>query len=272
MLLLQAFEFFRENAVTHIEIFTFPQSPKHQYAYSKFGLYPGYLIHLMRLTVDANARQQSILVDSSGRFKFERMSDGHTPSEQFLETARSVTNEVYKGLDLSPEMRAMLAGHITGDAVLLREEGRQGAVGVMALHYDKKSEADDDYVFIKVACALTREALELLVDLAIEVAQERAAHTVEVGVNLVHLDLHRYLASKGFKTARCGLSMQWPPHQLCMWPNLLPPPSQPAPPIPPSSEPAVPSPQNSAAGRQLEMPATLATYNRPDVFMLADWR
>src|SRR5271170_4466948 len=96
--------------VRHTGLFTFPHSAKHVGLYQKFGYWPRYLTGIMTRTPEANpASQVNAPVPLSRLKKSQR--------EAAIEACSKLAHRINKGLDLTGEIRAVLAQH-TGDVVL----------------------------------------------------------------------------------------------------------------------------------------------------------
>src|SRR5271170_2944414 len=94
-------------------LFTFAHSAKHVGLYQKFGYWPQYLTAIMALIPEANPAPQAEGENApmllSGLKKSQR--------EAAIEACRKLTSKIDKGLDLSGEIKAVLAQR-TGDVVL----------------------------------------------------------------------------------------------------------------------------------------------------------
>ena len=95
-------------------LFTFAHSAKHVGLYQKYGYWPCYLTALMTRTPDASAAAPSRPLCSPPCRASRR--------EKTIAAAAKLTNKIEKGLDLTGEIRAVLAQH-TGDVVLTQARG-----------------------------------------------------------------------------------------------------------------------------------------------------
>ena len=94
-------------------LFTFAQSPKHVGLYQKYGYWPGYLTALMTRAPEADATNKPPPCSPDSR-----RPSASGPSKP----ARSCTNKIDKGLDLSDEIRSVLKQR-AGDVVLTQTRG-----------------------------------------------------------------------------------------------------------------------------------------------------
>src|SRR3984957_5955274 len=118
-LLLEAtMKIFDRWGVRHTGLFTFPQSAKHVALYQKFGYWPRYLTAIMTQTPEANPARQGKRADAP--VLLSALPKGQR--EQAILAGRKLTHKIDKGLDLTGEIRAVLAQH-TGDVVLTYTRG-----------------------------------------------------------------------------------------------------------------------------------------------------
>lgn len=99
---------FDKWGVRRTGLFTFPQSAKHVGLYQKYGYWPGYLTAIMTRAPEADTEQQPLILLSALK-KVQR--------EQAIDACARITHKIDKGLDLTGELRSVLAQR-TGDAVL----------------------------------------------------------------------------------------------------------------------------------------------------------
>src|SRR5208337_1955028 len=104
----------------HTGLFTFPHSAKHVGLYQKFGYWPRYLTAIMARTPDANLEQPAPMLLSAFK-KSQR--------EQAILACGKLTHKIDKGLDLTSEIRAVVAQR-SGDVVLTYTRGVLDAFAV----------------------------------------------------------------------------------------------------------------------------------------------
>ncbi len=186
--------------VRHTGLFTFPQSAKHIGLYQKFGYWPRYLTAIMNRTPEPKPAPAPTLL--SAFTKSQR--------EQAIQACRKLTCKINRGLDLTDEIRAVLAQR-TGDVVLTYTRGVLDAFAV-CLH-GAGSEGGETTCYVKFGAARggagAGERFDKLLDACEAFASSRGA-TVEAGVNLAREDACRRLRFHGYRVATQGVAMQRP--------------------------------------------------------------
>jgi predicted N-acetyltransferase YhbS len=130
---------FDEWGIRHAGLFTFAQSAKHVGLYGKFGFHPRFLTAIMTAPARPTGTGQS-----------SRYSDLPEDQRTEAETAtRELTEQLYDGLDLRPEIRTVFARKL-GDTVLLWD-GASRLAGFAICHCGSESEAGDGNCFVKFA-------------------------------------------------------------------------------------------------------------------------
>jgi GNAT superfamily N-acetyltransferase len=185
--------------VRHTGLFTFAQSPKHVALYQKFGYWPRYLTAIMTHT-PAGAGGAPVLL-SAGK-KAQR--------EAAIEACRKLTHKIDKGLDLTDEIRAVLAQR-TGDVVLTYT--RSVLDGFAVCLNGPGSEGGEKTCYIKFAAARggpgAGERLDRLLAACEAFAASRGA-SVEAGVNLAREHAYQRMRARGYRVATQGVAMQRP--------------------------------------------------------------
>jgi len=187
--------------VRHSGLFTFAQSAKHVGLYQKFGYWPQYLTAVMTYQPDTSATKGGpVLLSALG--KSER--------EQAIAACRRLTNGVDKGLDLTGEIRAVLAQR-TGEVVLAYARGVLDGFAV-CLH-GAGSEGGEKVGYVKFAAARggkgAGERFDALLDACDGFAAARGV-AIEAGVNLACEDAARRMRAHGYRVAMQGVGMQRP--------------------------------------------------------------
>jgi GNAT superfamily N-acetyltransferase len=186
--------------VRHTGLFTFPESAKHVALYQKYGYWPQYLTPIMTHTPEANPANAPALLSACTK----------TQREQAIQACAKLTHKIDKGLDLTAEIRAVLAQR-TGDVVLIYTRGVLDAFAVCL--NGAGSEGGEKTCYIKFGAARAGagagERFDKLVDACEAFASSRGA-TVEAGVNLAREDAYRRLRSRGYRVAMQGVAMQSP--------------------------------------------------------------
>jgi GNAT superfamily N-acetyltransferase len=183
---------FEKWGVRHTGLYTFPHSVRHVGLYQKFGYWPRYLTAIMTRTPQADAaRQAPELLSSLTR----------SAREQAIEACARLTHKIDKGLDLSGEIRAVLAQR-TGDVVLT-----PGAFAVCL--NGPGSEGGSKTCYVKFGGARDGERFDRLLDACEAFAASRGA-VVEAGVNMAREEAWRHMRARGYQVISQGVAMQRP--------------------------------------------------------------
>jgi GNAT superfamily N-acetyltransferase len=187
--------------VRHTGLFTYPHSAKHVSLYQKFGYWPRYLTAIMTRTPEANPTVNAPVL-LSGLKKSER--------EAAIEACGKLTHKIDKGLDLSGEIRAVLAQR-TGDVVLTRTRSVLDAFAVCLNGPGSEGGAKTCYVKFGAARggAGAGERFDKLLGACEAFASSRGA-SVEAGVNSAREGAYRRMRSRGYRVATQGVAMQRP--------------------------------------------------------------
>jgi hypothetical protein len=201
---------FQRWGLRHSGLFTFPQSVKHVALYQKFGYWPRYLTAIMTRTPDANPA----LLDKSKTKPLNAaalLSElNKSQREQAIQSCAKLTHKIDKGLDLTGEIRALLAQR-TGDVVLTYTRGVLDAFAVCL--NGPGSEGGEKICYVKFGAARpgagAGERFDKLLDACEAFASSRGA-IIEAGVNLSREDAYRRLRSHGYRVTMQGVAMQHP--------------------------------------------------------------
>ncbi len=214
-LLEATMKIFEGWGVRRTGLFTFAHSAKHVGLYQKFGYWPQYLTAVMTLAPKSGTAPALLSSLAKG------------PREDAVGACAKLTNKIDKGLDLTGEIRAVLAQH-TGEVVLTYNRRTLDAFAICL--NGPGSEGGEKTCYLKFGAARSGVAagqrFDKLLDACEAFASSRKA-SVEAGVNLAREDAYRRMRSRGYRTAIQGVAMQRP----------------------------------HAAG-----------FNRPDVYVIDDWR
>jgi hypothetical protein len=130
--------------------------------------------------------------------------------EQVIQACAKLTDKIDKGLDLSGEIRAVLAQR-TGDVVVTHTRSVLDAFAVCLT--GSESEGGEKTCYVKFGAARSGagagERFEKLIDACEAFASSRGA-TVEAGVNLAREDAYQRMRSHGYRVAMQGVAMQRP--------------------------------------------------------------
>jgi GNAT superfamily N-acetyltransferase len=195
-------ESFDAWGVTHAGLFTFAESPKHIGLYQKFGFRP---------------RSLTLMLERSVRKSPSRSEGWSTYSQldaqrrvQVLSACRRLTDRIYPGLDVTPEIESIRAQSL-GDTVLLTEPD---LVGLAACHVGAGSEAGSGICYIKFGAAApgvgARRDFRALLDACEAFAEAAGATRIEAGVDAARIEAYEEMLSAGFRISHTGLSMHRP--------------------------------------------------------------
>ena len=191
---------FERWGVRHTGLNTFANSTKHQGLYQKFGYWPRYLTAIMTGPSEAKGAEAPTLLSSLKK----------SQREAAIQACGKLTHKIDKGLDLTGEIKAVLAQR-TCD-VVLRYRGSVLDGFAVCLH-GPGSEGGEKTCYIKFAAARSgsgaRERFDHLLAACEGFASSRGA-TIEAGVNLAREDAYRCMRSRGYRVASLGVAMQRP--------------------------------------------------------------
>ncbi len=190
----------------HTGLFTFPQSAKHVGLYQKFGYWPRYLTAIMTRTPEVNPARKVKPADAQALLS--ALTKGQR--ERAIQACGKLTHKIDKGLDLTGEIRAVLAQR-TGDIVLTYTRGVLDAFAVCL--NGTGSEGGKRTCYIKFGAARggagAGERFDKLLEACEAFAASREA-TIEAGVNLAREDAYRRMRSHGYRVAMQGVAMHRP--------------------------------------------------------------
>jgi len=210
---------FDRDGIGRTALFTFAHSTKHVGLYRSFGYWPGYLTALMKYEPQQPDGTAVAPVLLSQLAKLAR--------EQAIDQCRRLTNRLDRGLDLTGEIRLLLAQKL-GDVPLTFTRGTLDSFAVC--HHGAGSEAGTKLCYVKFAAARSgpgaAERFDRMLDALDGFALARGV-PIEAGINMAREDAFRRMLAHGYKPMTQGVAMQRP---------------------------------------------HLPGFNRPDAFVLDDWR
>jgi GNAT superfamily N-acetyltransferase len=187
--------------VRHSGLYTFAQSAKHVGLYQKFGYWPRYLTAIMTRTPEVDAKRAAPVL-LSGLKRIQR--------EEAIRACAKLTHRIDKGLDLTGEIRALLAQR-TGEVVLTYARGVLDAFAVCL--NEPGSEGGSTTCYVKFGAARggagAGERFDRLLEACEAFAFSRGA-TVEAGLNMAHEDAYRRMRARGYRVVTQGVAMQRP--------------------------------------------------------------
>ncbi|HTF61326.1 MAG TPA: GNAT family N-acetyltransferase [Edaphobacter sp.] len=199
-LLASTMTIFDRWGLRHTGLFTFAHSAKHVGLYQSFGYWPRYLTAVMTFTPQAQRAPAPVLLST---LKKEQR-------EQAIQACAKLTHRIDKGLDLTGEIRAVLAQR-AGDVVLTYTRGTLDAFAV-CLH-GPGSEGGEKVCYVKFGAARggrgAGERFDALLDACEAFAASRGV-SIEAGVNAAREDAYRRTRSRGYQVTIQGVAMQRP--------------------------------------------------------------
>jgi len=199
-------DLFSEWKIKQAGLYTFAQSQKHVALYQKFGFWPRFLTAIMSLQVDSAAAAARALQTYSELSPEAR--------KQALESCRELTNQIYRGLDVSREVLS-IANQNLGETILVWDDSQ--LVGLAACHCGEGSEAGPDVCYVKFAAVRPstngREAshsFDRLLSACETLGARRGLARVIAGVNTARTEAYQRMMSRGFKTEMQGVAMHSP--------------------------------------------------------------
>lgn len=196
---------FDRNGLARTALFTFAHSTKHVGLYRKFGYWPGYLTALMKYEPEPatapNGRSDAPALLSQ---------QPKAAREQTILQCRRLTNRLDRGLDLTDEIRLVIAQRM-GDVLLTFTRGALDSFAIC--HHGAGTEAGTKLCYVKFAATRpgpgAEKRFERLLDALDAFALARGV-AIEAGVNMAREDAFRRMIDHGYKPVTQGVSMQRP--------------------------------------------------------------
>jgi GNAT superfamily N-acetyltransferase len=186
----------------HAGLFTFAHSQKHVGLYQKFGFWPRFLTAIMALPVKP----------SSKPLDWRKFSE--LPEEQrrdCLRACQDLTNEIYEGLNVEREIRAV-ENQKLGDTVLLWSDSE--LVGLAVCHCGAGSEAGPEACYVKFGAVRpgpnSAESFDRLLSACEALAVGKAMSKLIAGVNCGRTEAYQQMIARGFSTEIQGVTMHRP--------------------------------------------------------------
>jgi len=183
-------------------LFTFAHSPKHVGLYQKSGYWPGALTALMKRTPEAPKWTE----EKGAKMPVLLSALAADERQEAMEACTKLTDAMESGLDLSEEMRAVLAQR-TGEVVLTY--GRRGLDGFAVCMHGQGSEGGQKLCYVKFAAANSGERFNWLLD-AIDALAVAWRVDVEAGMSLACEDAYLRMRAHGYRPVTLGVAMHRP--------------------------------------------------------------
>jgi len=190
--------------VSHAGLCTFPHSTKHVWLYQKFGFYPRHLTPIMGVPAASGRGLPAPLA------RYSELSANERGDDEL--SSRSLTEEIYDGLDLTAEIRTVAARNL-GDTLLLRE-GTSRLAGFAVCHWGPASEAGQDCLFVKFGAVRPGPQADArfvaLLDGCDALATAVGMKTVLAGVSTAREEAYRLMLAQGFRARMHVVTMHRP--------------------------------------------------------------
>jgi GNAT superfamily N-acetyltransferase len=198
-LLEPVMECFASWGVTLAGLYTFAESAKHVALYQKYGFWPRMLTAIMARPVSEDGVP-------GGLARFGAL--GAEEREGSVTECARLTDQIYAGLDLADEIRAVHRLGL-GDTVLLRDDA--GVEAFAVCHWGAGSEGGSGTCYVKFGAVRMGAGAEARFDRLLAacdaVAHAESLSTVLAGVNAGRERAWRAMARAGFRTAMQGVAM-----------------------------------------------------------------
>lgn len=191
--------------VDHAALFTFPHSVKHIGLYQKFGFRPRMLTLVLEknLTLGAHPDDEP---DWSTYGELDAAAQGTVRN-----ACRSLTGQLYPGLDVTPEMESVYRQRL-GDTVLLWEGDE--LAGCAVCHSGAGSEAGSNNCYVKFAAAgagdKAANRFVRLLKSTEAFARCADAGRMVAGVNAGRSEAYEIMLTFGYEVFRSGIAMHRP--------------------------------------------------------------
>jgi len=195
-------ELFDKWETSHAGLFTFPHSQKHIGLYQRFGFWPRFLTAIMSKPVS----------ETKSASQWTRFSEvPPAERESILSACRELTSDIYEGLDVTHEIRAVAAQDL-GDTILLWEDSR--LIGLAVCHVGPGTEAGSGVCYVKFGGArpgpTAEQNFSRLIEACEAMASARQASRLVAGVNTARHEAYRQMLVRGFRTDIQGVVMSRP--------------------------------------------------------------
>ena len=204
---------FEDWGVRHAGLCTFPQSPLHLALYGKFGFRARFLTSIMAVPSRPAGNAGS----------WSRYSALPEDDRRGVEAAcRELTDTLYDGLDLGPEIRTVAARGL-GDTLLLWE-GPSHLAGFAVCHWGPASEAGEGCCYVKFGAvgpgAGAAAHFAALLDSCGSLAAAVRMPNLLAGVNLAREEAYLQMVARGFRAETLVVTMHRPNEAAYSRPGL----------------------------------------------------
>ena len=201
-LLIATVKIFDSWKLPHSGLFTFPHSTRHVGLYNKFGYWPGSLTALMRRTPDNIVELQT---ETSGYIALSSLKGAKRADA--LKACARLAGRLERGVDLSDEIRSLLAHHL-GEVLLTYT--RTTLDGFAICMTGAGSEGGEKICYVKFAAVRAGDGagsrFDRLLDAIEEFAVSRSTE-IEAGMSLARRDAYTRMRGHGYKAYAQGVAM-----------------------------------------------------------------
>jgi GNAT superfamily N-acetyltransferase len=194
-------QLFSDRGIAHTGLFTFPHSAKHLGIYQKFGYSPQHLTPVMGKPVGMPEPPPG----------WRTISAAGVDHDALVASCRSLTDELYSGLDLSREIAAVESQQL-GDTVVLTDD--RGVAAMAVCHAGSGTEAGGDACYVKFGAVRpgpdAADTFERLLDGCEAFAASQQAQVVILGVSTACCEAYASVVQRGFRAQLIGVTMQRP--------------------------------------------------------------
>ena len=188
-------QFYEDKEVDLAGLYTFSNSPKHIALYQKFGYWSKQLTMLMSAIVSSEITERQSVLFSELDAKAQ---------SKYLESTKQLCDGIYKGLDVSCEIKALATCKI-GNTLFIEEDG--AITGFAVCHYGHGSEATSNNSYIKFAAATNQEQFSRLLDQCLKLSSEAGVTHMVAGVNTARHEAYVTMLESGFKIQVAAVAM-----------------------------------------------------------------
>ena len=188
--------------VTHAGVFTAAHSPRHIALCQRFGFWPRFLTAMMSKQVELPGAAPDFL-------RFSEVPEENR--EECLATCSALTNELYEGLSVEREIRAVAEQNL-GETIFLGAASKPSALAVC--HLGPRTEAGSGACYVKFAAVRpgpgAEKSFDEVLDACFALAHARGATRLVAGMNTARHEACRMMLARGFRTDMTGIAMHRP--------------------------------------------------------------
>jgi predicted N-acetyltransferase YhbS len=193
---------FDRRRTSHLGLYTFGNSPKHIALYQRYGFWPHYPTVILSKPVGSP-------VERVAWSAYSELPEAEQRARR--DAIRQVTDAVYPGLNLGPEIDAV-ASYRFGETVLLGDG--DVLAGFAVCHHGPKTEAGSHTCYVKFGAVRpepnAEASLGRLLAACDAMAADQGMSKLVAGVNTARRETYRHLLAAGFRIEVLGVAMNRP--------------------------------------------------------------